>query len=230
MLQAVIFDMDGVIVDSHSVHKQAWRGLLESLGKSVTEDELDFVVEGRTRIDIVRHFLGDLPPAQLEAYGQQKDSLFLTFAERLCLLPGLLDFITELRSAGMKLAVATSASRTRTDSILNRFALGRHFHAVVTVDDVKKGKPDPEVFQSACREVHGLPSTTLVIDDAVSGVRGAKLAGMKCLGIGGPSRSQLLYAAGADWVRPDFTRVDLSMLKGWFALANQTAAESVPLP
>lgn len=229
MLQTVIFDMDGVIVDSHCLHRQAWRSLLELQGKPVTEDELDFVLDGRTRAEIVRHFFGDLPRPQLETYGQQKDALFLACADRLSLLPGLLEFVAELRAAGMKLAVATSASRKRTHDILHRFALSHHFHAVATGDDVKNGKPDPSVFQAACLQVHGMPATTLVIEDAVSGVQGAKLAGMKCLGIAGPARTPLLYAAGADWVQPDFTAVDLPTLAALFPPANNPLArESVP--
>ena len=231
MLRAVVFDMDGVIVDSHAIHKQAWRRLLELRGKSVTEDELEFVVDGRTRIDIVRHFLGDLPLPQLERYGQQKDALFLACADRLSLVPGLLSIVAELRAAGMKLAVATSASRKRAEYILHRFALQDQFHAVVTGDDVKNGKPDPAVFQRACLQVQGIPSTTLVIEDAVSGVQGAKLAGMKCLGIAGPARSNLLYSAGADWVQPDFTSVELSLLHTRFTPCSEagTTSDSVPL-
>lgn len=216
MFEAAIFDMDGVIIDSHPIHKEAWRRLLELAGRSITEEELDFVVDGRKRADIVRHFLGDLPPSELETYGRQKDTLFLASAERLSLVPGLPGFVAELRAEGIKLAVATSATRKRAEYMLNRFGLTQQFQTVVTGDDVTNGKPDPTIFQKACMQIDGTPSTTLVVEDAVSGVKGAKLAGMKCLGIAGRARSRLLYEAGADWVQPDFTAVKMPSIAALF--------------
>jgi beta-phosphoglucomutase len=233
MFQAAVFDMDGVIIDSHSIHKEAWRRLLELVGKPVGEEELDFVLDGRKRADIFRHFLGDLSLAQLEAYGKQKDSLFLASADRLSLVPGLPDFVAELRADGVKLAVATSATRKRAEYVLTKFGLRQHFRAVVTGDDVRNGKPDPAIFQKACTQVHSTPGATLVIEDAASGVRGAKVAGMKCLGIAGQARAQLLYEAGADWVQPDFTTVKMSTIAARFgtqpeALLCNPSARSGP--
>jgi beta-phosphoglucomutase len=228
MFETAIFDMDGVIIDSHPIHKEAWRRLLHLAGKSITEEELDFVVDGRKRADIVRHFLGDLPLSQVEAYGKQKDALFLASAERLSLVPGLLDFVAELRAEGIKLAVATSATRKRAEHVLNRFALRMHFEAVVTGDEVANGKPDPTIFQKACIQIGGTPSMTLVIEDAASGVRGAKVAGMKCLGIAGRERAPLLYEAGADWVQPDFTAVKMVAIAALFGTHSETRVSNQP--
>src|SRR5438874_8978276 len=75
MLRAVIFDLDGVIVDSHPAHKQAWKTFLNSIGKEVTEQDLEFVVEGQKRETILRHFLGELTAQQVKQYGDLKDAL-----------------------------------------------------------------------------------------------------------------------------------------------------------
>jgi beta-phosphoglucomutase-like phosphatase (HAD superfamily) len=74
MLKAVIFDLDGVIVDSHPAHQRAWRMFFQSLGKSVSDQELLFVLEGQKREDILRHFLGDPDEQQVKRYGARKES------------------------------------------------------------------------------------------------------------------------------------------------------------
>ncbi len=223
MLQSAIFDMDGVIVDSHSVHKEAWRRLFNLLGKSVSDEELEYVCDGGKRVEILQHFLGDLPLSQLEEYGRQKHAFFLQGADCLSLVPGVAEFIAALRACGTKLAVATSACRTRTEYVLNRFALREYFDEVVTGDDVSRGKPDPTIFQRACAQLHGVPRTSLVMEDAVPGVQAAKRAGMNCLGIASQARAPLLYGAGADWVQPDFTAVRLTTLLARFGVRIRTS-------
>ena len=110
-----------------------------------------------------------------------------------------------LGESGVRLAVASSASRQRVESTLEQFDLTRCFAAVVTGDDVANGKPDPAIFQTACQQLDGDPGgNSLVIEDAVSGVKGARAAGMKCLGIADSERARLLYEAGAHFVVPDF--------------------------
>src|SRR5437879_8859835 len=89
-IYAVVFDMDGVLIDSHPAHLAAWREFLRSAGKEVFEDELSFVLEGRTRSEILRHFLGPLPERELERYGRQKDDIFRALEYRIELLPGWL--------------------------------------------------------------------------------------------------------------------------------------------
>ena len=75
-LRGVIFDMDGVLVDSHAVHREAWRLFFHTLEREVPESELDFILDGRKRGDILRHFLGDCADAELEEFGKRKDCIF----------------------------------------------------------------------------------------------------------------------------------------------------------
>jgi beta-phosphoglucomutase len=72
-LRGVIFDMDGVLVDSHSAHRDAWRQFFQTLGRNVPESELDFILDGRKRGDILQHFLGNCPDSELEEFGRRKD-------------------------------------------------------------------------------------------------------------------------------------------------------------
>jgi beta-phosphoglucomutase len=223
MFTAAIFDLDGVIVDSHPLHKQAWRRLFDRLEKNVSEEELDFVLDGRRRAEILRHFFGDLPAAELQSFGQLKDAFFLASAEHLSLVPGVHELIAGLRQQRIPLAVATSATRKRAEILLNQFRLRSSFDAMVTGDDVNRGKPDPAVFLKAGEELHCRPGNTMVMEDAAAGVQGAKGAGMKCLGIAGPPRARRLYDAGADWVQPDFTTVRVSHLSALFEAQSNVA-------
>lgn len=201
--------MDGVIVDSHPAHRSAWKEFLRMFGKEVTDNELDFVMDGRKREDILVHYLGPLTKAQLEEYGRLKNDLFWRAAPEVVPIPGVLQFIECIRTAGIVMAVATSASTGRTRSILSRAGLLQHFHAVVTGDDVHKGKPDPHIYRLACQRIDCPTDAAVAVEDAASGIRAAKEAGLRCVGISGYKSGDALAAAGADCVLQDFVDINL---------------------
>ncbi len=207
--KGVIFDMDGVLIDSHPIHKKVWAQFLASLDMHVSEKELDFVLDGGKREEILRHFLGDLPPERIREYGQRKNELFRESETELRMISGVVEFLDTLGVAGIGMAVATSASSVRAHDILARLGIMARFRAVVTGSDVDKGKPDPEIFVQAARHLDLHPRNLLVVEDAVSGVKAAKCAGMKCLGIASDGRSEKLRAAGADRVVPDYRQISL---------------------
>jgi beta-phosphoglucomutase len=101
MLKGVIFDMDGVLIDSHPVHRQAWTQFLATVGKTVSSQELDFIEEGRRRDDILRHFLGDLPPEVVAEFGLRKDQFFQENFDSIQLIPGIGEFLVELQATGV---------------------------------------------------------------------------------------------------------------------------------
>jgi beta-phosphoglucomutase len=210
VLKGVVFDLDGVIVDSHPAHRFAWKEFLRILGKEVTDCQLDFVMDGRKREDILIHFLGPLSEAQLEHYGKMKNALFWQAAYDMSPIPGAFEFIGCLYRAGITLAVATSASTGRSHSILTRTGLLSCFGAVVTGDEVRKGKPDPAIYRLACQRINCSPNAAVAIEDAASGIRAAKDAGMKCVGVAGHNSGDHLIAAGADCILEDFVNVSLS--------------------
>lgn len=216
MLSGVIFDMDGVLIDSHPAHKVAWRRFLSEVGKDVSDSELAFVLDGRKRQDILHHFLGDLDEQQLSEFGRRKDEYFLALAGTIETVRGLLPFLNELEESRIPKAVATSAMPSRAHSMLTRLALKQRFSAVVTGQDVVHGKPHPAIFQLAGERLGVCPDNLLVIEDAVSGVRAAKAAGMKCLGISSGEHARALLAAGADYVSPDFESLALADLQTLF--------------
>jgi len=218
MLEGVIFDLDGVIVDSHPAHKQAWRTFFQSIGKQVSEDDLGFVLEGCKREDILRHFLGDLSDEQVKQYGAAKEALFRDSVQELKTIHGLNRFLNQLTQAAIPMALASSASRHRAEYMLEQLQLRPLFKAIITGDDVVKGKPDPALFVLAAQALELNVDKVLVCEDAVAGVKAAKTAGMRCLAIASNGRGPVLKKAGADMVIPDFTAIKLDDLRPMFTL------------
>jgi beta-phosphoglucomutase len=205
MLQAVIFDMDGVIVDSHPVHKNAWRRFLDSVGKEVTEDDLAFILDGRKKEDILHHFLGELSAEEIHRLGHEKEMLFREEARaELRPVQGVEQLLDGLSRAKIKLGVASSGSGSRVHFVLTRLRLLEYFAAIVAGDDVPAGKPDPAIFQLTSKKLDVIPEEILVFEDSVSGVRAAKAAGMRCVGLAESARATSLLEAGADHIIDHF--------------------------
>src|SRR5262249_54502652 len=200
MLEAVIFDLDGVILDSHSAHLRAWQELLRELGRELSESDLSFILEGYSREQILRHYLGDIALDRLQEYGARKDQLFRKRAAEVTIVAGLTSFLEQLDAAHIPFAVATSAKRVRTVDMLDDLGLTRRFQAIVTAEDANCPKPDPEVFMLAAQRLQVAADKVLVCEDSLAGVTSAKAAGMKCLAIAANGRGPLLKSAGADAV------------------------------
>src|SRR6266404_3528612 len=143
MFKGVVFDFDGVIVDSHPVHKRAWRRFLESVGRTVSEEELQFVLDGRKRDDILRHFMGELDADQTVEYGRRKEQIFRDEAAHVRTIDGLRSFLEDLEFEQLALAIASSGSRSRIHFLLDMLDLKKLFRVVITGDEVEQGKPHP---------------------------------------------------------------------------------------
>lgn len=217
MLKGVIFDMDGVLIDSHPIHKRAWRKFFETLELTVSDRELDFVLDGRKKEDILRHFLGDLPDSEIKEFGHQKEMLFREEAMNIEPILGVMDLLDELTIQGIAIAVASCGSHSRVRYILDQLKIHDRFEAIVTADDITHGKPDPEVFCKAAEELAVKREDLLVCEDAVSGVKAAKAAGIRCLGVTEPARAAELLQAGAVRVIPDFASMSVSELETMLA-------------
>jgi HAD superfamily hydrolase (TIGR01509 family) len=217
MFDGVVFDLDGVIVDSHPVHKRAWRAFLSSVGKQVAESDLDFILEGRRRQDILIHFLGDLSDYAIQDYGNKKDEFFRQACAVLEPVAGSVEFIRKLREAGLRLAIATSASRQRAHWTLRQLEITDCFKAVITGDDVIKSKPDPAIYRMAAQRLSIPPGCLFAVEDSVCGVRAAKSAGLRCLGIASGPNVEPLVLAGADRVFANLANLSIQELNEAFS-------------
>jgi HAD superfamily hydrolase (TIGR01509 family) len=198
MLKAVIFDLDGVIADSHPIHEAAWKTLFAEQGLDAENLNLDFLYAGQPRGEIFHHFFGQLPDAKFETLSRRKDVLYTALVGALQPKPGLVRVLGELAAAGIVMAVGTSAQRRRTLETLDHFGIAGRFGAVVTGDDVGATKPAPEIFLRAAELIHAQPSNTVVVEDSHIGIEAARAAGMKCVGYAPPARIEQLRQAGAD--------------------------------
>jgi beta-phosphoglucomutase len=219
MLRGMIFDLDGVVIDSHPLHRLAWRKFLHGVGQAVEETELEFILDGRKRDEILRHFLGELTPAQMAEYGARKDEILRELRAEMRPLPGIEDFLTAVSKAGIRIALATSASNPRARGTLERLALAGYFEAIVTGDEVSASKPDPTIYRLIAERLNEAPENLLAFEDAVSGVRSATAAGIRCVGIASAPHSELAHSlrtAGANPVVSDFHSLSLAELETAF--------------
>jgi beta-phosphoglucomutase len=213
MIRGIVFDMDGVIIDSHPIHRRAWKTFLQTAGREVSDHELDFILDGRKREEILCYFLGELTPAQIAEHGAHKDEMLRLLAEDMQPLPGVVDFLDSLCQLGIRTGLATSAGTRRVHGTLKDLGLSHYFDAIVTGDEVTNGKPDPAIYLLVAERLNEAPENLLAVEDAVSGIKAARAAGMRCVGIASADRSQSLRAAGADPVVPDFHSLSLEQLE-----------------
>jgi len=216
VLRGIIFDFDGVIVDSHPAHLRAWKKFFLSMGRVLSDEELQFVLDGHKSSDILKHYLGDIDAERIAEYGRRKEQLFLEEAPTVRTVAGLFNLLEDLSDAKVAVGIASSGSRNRVSSLLDRLLLKRYFQIVVTGDQVEHGKPDPALFLRAALELQLDPAELMAFEDAVSGVKAARGAGIICVGVAQRNRARALQEAGAVQTVTDFQAVSHSTLQRWF--------------
>ena len=155
----------------------------------------------------------------LENLRRREDELLKKHNHLVQPIPGVVQFLGNLSEAGIRTGLATSASRKRALGTLEELGLAHYFHTIVTGDDVTAGKPDPALYRLAAERMQESPECLLAVEDAASGVKSARAAGMRCLGIASAARAHLLQAAGADLIIPDFRSFSLLHLEAYFLLS-----------
>lgn len=188
---AIIFDMDGVLVDTYHAHYQSWLAMAEPEGFSFTEEEFA-VTFGRTSREIIAHFWGEgrLSDEQIAALDDKKEAAFRRIiAADFPAMPGVHGLLKELHEAGLAMAVGSSGPPENVELVLDRLAAGALFRAIVTGMDVTRGKPDPQVFLIAAERLGVSPARCAVIEDAPAGVAAANAAGMSSVGLTSTGRT-----------------------------------------
>lgn len=185
MNRAVLWDLDGTLVDSEAFHWQSWQYALEADGVTVTFDQFKASF-GQRNDRILRVWLG--PDATLERINRvadAKEGEYRRLAEThgLTPLPGAADWLERLQQEGWRQAIASSAPRLNVEVMLRALRLSLYFDAIVSSEDVKHGKPDPEVFLTAAARLGVPPSHAVVVEDAVAGIEAARRAGMRSVGV-----------------------------------------------
>jgi beta-phosphoglucomutase len=200
---AVVWDVDGTLVDTGEMHFEAWQVLCRDLGLTFTR--ADFAATfGRRNPEIIPYLFGDrFSDAQMKDLADRKEELYRTAARRgVDLLPGVRPLVEALRTAGFRQAIGSSAPRANVDLILEVTESRTLFDAMSCSEDTSRGKPDPEVFLVAAAKLGVEPSRCVVVEDAVAGVQAARNGGMKCIAVTfvGHHSEEKLRDAGADLV------------------------------
>ena len=196
MLKAVLFDMDGVIVDTEPLHRKAYHQMFDDVNINVDED-LYASFTGQSTINIckrlVDHFNLNETPEELVSLKRKHYKIFFE-NDDLELIDGVLDRIQDYHSNDVKLVVASSASMLGIKQIFERFDLNQYFSAKFSGADLKKSKPHPEMFIKAAESTGFSKSECLVIEDSTNGIKAAHSAGIYCVGFKSPHSSHQDYA------------------------------------
>ena len=182
--RAFIFDMDGTLVDNMRFHTEAWRILIEENGCEFNERKFLVETAGQTNREIIPSVFGAMSNERFSELALRKEELYREayFPHRKP-VDGLVEFLDASRMLGIKMAVSTAASPANMAFILDGLDLRKYFGAITTAADVKRGKPDPEIFLLSAANVGVEPGNSIVFEDAFFGFEAAKRAGMKAIGI-----------------------------------------------
>ncbi len=221
-VQAILFDMDGVLVRSNPDHLAAWRDLAGRLGVQLSDAALAYGASGRRGPEIAEVLFGPATAEACRAWAADKEACFRDRArvQGLPAMPGVVQAITDLKSAGCRLAVATSAPRENLELTLALLGLASAFDTTVSAEQVRMGKPDPEVYLTAGRRLGVAAHNCCVVEDAAAGIEAGRRAGMRTLGVAeSADQEKVLLQAGAERVIPDFTPAALAGLSfpAWLA-------------
>jgi beta-phosphoglucomutase len=182
---AILFDMDGVIVDSNPYHKLAFHAFLKQYNISLTDEELKTKVFGRTNKEIMSYiFKDEITLEQTENWANEKEAIFRDiYKSEIKAVNGLVPFLQSLKENGIATAVGTSAPLANLDFVLDVLRIRQYFDVLVHSKDVTHGKPDPEVYLKAAAKLGVEPGNCIVIEDSLPGVQAGLNAGMKVIGI-----------------------------------------------
>ena len=213
---AVIFDMDGVIVDSNPTHTIALRKFCDMQGHHLTDDELKTRVYGRPNKDWIPDIFGNrLTPEQYRKLADEKEALFRElFAPIIKPLTGLIEFLEKLEANHIPKAIASSAPPENIEFTLEKTGVKRFFDIMLAESDVNNGKPDPEIYLMAANALHIPPKQCIVFEDSLAGIEAGKRAGCKVIGV--TTTHVCSELVGTDLVIDDFEGLELQTLMGLF--------------
>ncbi len=180
---AVLWDMDGVLVDTGEFHFVAWQETFEALGVPFSEEDFRKTF-GMNNAGILERVFGRQPTTEEVAeISDKKESLFRDLAkEKAKLLPGVLTWLAQFQAWKLKQAITSSAPPENIEFLVAELKIKEYFNEIVSGFDLP-GKPNPDVFLEAADILEIKPGNCLVIEDAIAGVEGAKRAGMKCIAV-----------------------------------------------
>lgn len=204
MLKALLLDLDGTLADTDALHMPLWADLLGSRGIEVDEEFYKHRISGRLNPDILDEFLPHVSEEETRRMIDAKEVEFRNRTVELEPLPGLIDFLEEGRNRGLSISLVTNAPRGNAEAVVRGLGIEKYFESTVLAEEVGAGKPDPEPYRAALRELGIRPEETIAFEDSVSGIISAVAADIRTVGITTTQTREKLQAAGAFLTVADF--------------------------
>jgi len=206
---AVLFDLDGVIINTTPLHYRVWEVFARRRGYIPTQAEL-LATNGVRAAETMRLWFGaGLSDAEIDALTAEQAAYIneVLEAESVDAIPGVHDYVASLVAAKISRAIATSARPENAARYLQKLGLTGQFDTLITSADVSEGKPHPAVYLKAASVLRVDPKKCVVIEDSVSGIQAAKAAGAKCISLTTTFTQDVLSAQKPDWLFKDFTEI-----------------------
>jgi HAD superfamily hydrolase (TIGR01509 family) len=204
MLKALLFDLDGTLADTNSVHRVTWAEALRPYGYDVTWDFYREHITGRVTTEIVADLLPDFCTEEGRELIESKEADFRERAGTLEPLSGLLDFVQKGREKEMKIALVTNAPKENAFTVLQVLGLDDAFDPVILADEVGSGKPDPAPYNAALQALDVSAKEAVAFEDSASGIASSAAAGIPTVGIASTQEPEELEDLGVNLVVQDF--------------------------
>lgn len=204
-MKAIIFDMDGVVVDNHAYHFKAWMAFAQKYQFELNEVIYREKFNGKTNTDLFKMIFGNLSGSQIESYSDEKEDMYQKlYAREMKAHTGLIDFLEYLRTHKYKIALGTSAPPRNVDFTLDNLKLRQFFDVIVDGSQVERGKPDPQVYLLCAMKLGFEPKECVVFEDSLAGLESGQRAGCKIVGVATSHRAVELTVK-TDLIIHDFT-------------------------
>lgn len=212
---AIIFDMDGVIVDSNPAHTVALKQFCTKYGYELDEEKLREKIYGRANKDWIPNLFGEISKEKLKSYADEKEALYREiYKDTIAPVKGLENFLKMLEKNDIKKAIATSAPSENVSYTLENTNLKNYFDTILDESFVSRGKPDPEIYIKTVQALNFKPENCIVVEDSLSGIQSAQKAGCKVIGILTTHTKEEF--AHTDLVIKDFDELTIDKLEGLF--------------
>ena len=214
---AAIFDMDGTLIDNTPYHYKSWMALFKKYHKGeLTKEKYYTDISGVPVLDTIRALFGaDHDEASLKALLEEKEAFYReAYAPHVAPIKGLENFLTSLKNAGIKMAMATSATVEDVDFILDRIPIRDDFDSIVNSTMVSRPKPNPDIFLKAAEKLGAKPENCIVFEDSLAGIKAGNAAGMKVVGITTGHPAAALHPVNL--VIDDYTTLTVQQLAALF--------------